>query len=79
MLMPLGVEAAGQASFGEGTGQIWLDNTQCTGSEGDILDCSTGSNGVNSCTHAQDAGVRCGNHVSKVVSYCGFRKSCKTN
>lgn len=57
----LGVEAPGQASFGEGAGQVWLDNTQCTGSEEEILDCSTSTSGVNSCTHAQDAGVRCGN------------------
>ena len=48
-----------QAGFGEGVGQIWLDNVQCTGSERKLIDCAASSSGVNSCTHAQDAGVKC--------------------
>ena len=48
-----------EASFGEGTGRIWLDNVQCTGNERTLINCTASSNGVNSCTHAQDAGVRC--------------------
>lgn len=55
----LGAEAFAQASFGEGTGRIWLANIQCTGNETSLLDCSVASNGINSCTHARDAGVRC--------------------
>ena len=46
-------------SFGEGTGSIWLTNIQCTGSEMSLINCTASSSGVNSCTHAQDAGVRC--------------------
>ena len=45
--------------FGEGTGRIWLDNVQCTGNERALRNCTAISNGVNSCTHSQDAGVRC--------------------
>ena len=48
-----------QATFGEGTGRIWLDNVQCTGSERILVNCTASSNGVNSCVHSQDAGVRC--------------------
>ena len=57
----LGVEAFSQASFGEGTGRIWLDNVQCTGSERALRNChsTASSNGVSSCNHTQDAGVRC--------------------
>ena len=55
----VGAVALYQASFGEGTGRIWLDNVQCTGSERALINCTAESNGVNSCTHAQDAGVRC--------------------
>ena len=45
--------------FGEGTGKIWLDNVQCTGSERALINCTANSSGNNSCTHGQDAGVRC--------------------
>lgn len=43
----------------EGGGRIWLHNVQCTGRERALIDCTSISSGVNSCTHAQDAGVRC--------------------
>ena len=46
-------------NFGEGTGRIWLTNVQCTGSEIKLSNCTASSNETNSCTHAQDAGVRC--------------------
>ena len=55
----IGVQALSQATFGQGTGTIWLDNVQCTGSETTLTDCTASSTGVNTCTHAQDAGVRC--------------------
>ena len=55
----LGSVAVRGASFGEGIGRIWLDNVQCTGSERQLRNCSMDSGGINSCTHAQDAGVRC--------------------
>ena len=48
-----------QAVFGEGTGRIWLDSVQCTGSERALINCTARFNGSNSCTHAKDAGVRC--------------------
>ncbi len=54
-----GAEALSRASFGEGAGRIWLDNVQCTGSERALMNCTASSNGVNFCTHADDAGVRC--------------------
>ena len=60
-----GSAALSGASFGEGTGRILLDNVQCIGSERELRNCTASSNGTNSCTHAQDAGVRCqplGNH-----------------
>ena len=45
--------------FGEGRESIWLENVQCTGSESRLVSCRSNSSGLNSCTHAQDAGVRC--------------------
>ncbi|XP_016390829.1 deleted in malignant brain tumors 1 protein-like isoform X3 [Sinocyclocheilus rhinocerous] len=48
------------AAFGNGTGNILMDNVLCTGSESSLKECSH-STSVNSlCTHSQDAGVICG-------------------
>ena len=54
-----GVNASTRASFGEGRGRISLSNVQCSGNETELLNCTISSGGVNPCTHAQDAGVRC--------------------
>ena len=54
-----GAQALSGGSFGEGTGRIWLDNVQCTGSERELLNCTAIFNATNTCAHSQDAGVRC--------------------
>ena len=59
MIVFLGAQAVVGAAFGQGLGRIWLDSVQCTGTEGELGNCTADSSGVNSCTHAQDAGVRC--------------------
>lgn len=47
------------ASYGQGSGAIWLENVSCQGNESSILDCKHSEFGVNNCTHAYDAGVYC--------------------
>ncbi|NWV12328.1 MARCO protein, partial [Ptilonorhynchus violaceus] len=42
-----------------GTGQIWLDDVNCSGSEITIVDCSKREWGVNNCNHQEDVGVEC--------------------
>ena len=59
MFFIIGAVSFNGGGFGEGTGRIWLDNVECTGSERTLMDCTASSSGINSCTHAQDAGVRC--------------------
>lgn len=49
----------GGAGFGEGTGRIWMNNVQCTGNEKTLMNCTANLNGMNNCSHVQDAGVRC--------------------
>ncbi|XP_029937315.1 macrophage receptor MARCO-like isoform X2 [Myripristis murdjan] len=42
-----------------GTGNIWLDDLRCTGTETNIFDCPHNGVGVNNCDHGEDAGVQC--------------------
>ena len=57
---PAGSETVfGFHRFGQGTGPIWLDDVQCSGSEARLLDCSSAAIGVHDCTHYEDASVRC--------------------
>ena len=46
--------------FGSGSGPIFLDQLQCSGSEQSLLDCPTFTDvGLHSCDHSMDAGVKC--------------------
>ncbi|XP_041454769.1 deleted in malignant brain tumors 1 protein-like isoform X1 [Lytechinus variegatus] len=45
--------------FGEGSGTIWLDDLQCSGSEDELSACSSKGWGVHNCGHSEDAGLRC--------------------
>ena len=48
------------AYYGQGSGPIWLDYVYCTGSESIITSCGhLGFNVTRSCSHSEDAGVRC--------------------
>ena len=76
----LGFGSSGQyysyAYFGQGSGPIWLDYVTCIGNETMISYC--GHLGINvtsrSCSHHQDAGVRCygtqGTYVCMYYYYC---------
>ena len=56
----IGAASYTDARFGQGSGQILLNNINCVGSETSLINCTHDSIGMSgSCTHADDAGVRC--------------------
>ncbi|OPJ90412.1 zinc finger protein 501-like [Patagioenas fasciata monilis] len=53
------VSAPRAARFGQGSGRIWLENVNCTGTEAALDQCQARPWGSNGCDHRQDAGVVC--------------------
>ena len=53
------LSAPKEAAFGQGTGQIWLDDVGCFGNETSISQCIHKGWGVENCGHNEDAGVVC--------------------
>ena len=53
------INASDNAYYGEGSGQIWLDDVNCVGTELTIENCSHRGWGIENCSHSEDAGVQC--------------------
>ena len=47
------------SGFANGIGQIWLSNVRCSGTQTRLVDCSHSAFGIHTCSHIEDAGVRC--------------------
>ena len=52
----------GEMKYGEGSGEIWLDNVECVGNELIIQNCVHNGWGNENCHHDEDVGVKCGNN-----------------
>ena len=53
------VKALHSAHYGQGTGAIFLDNLECTGTESSLIHCRHGGLYSHNCNHGEDAGVIC--------------------
>ena len=65
----LTVNARSNAYYGQGSGQIWLNNVTCLGNESTIEDCSHDGWGIHDCSHSKDAGVECAASNGNLAMY----------
>ena len=52
-------EVSHLASYGDGTGPVWLGDVACTGNESRLTDCHANPLRVHNCSPSNDAGVNC--------------------
>ncbi|XP_062373475.1 antigen WC1.1-like [Sardina pilchardus] len=67
------VEALKGAQFGQGSGNIWMKDVQCVGSESTVKYCMPQRWGAENCGHHQDAGVICSGVQLVGRSHCSGR------
>uniref|UniRef100_A0A8C2DED9 SRCR domain-containing protein n=1 Tax=Cyprinus carpio TaxID=7962 RepID=A0A8C2DED9_CYPCA len=61
------VDALGDAHFGSGSGPIWINYVECSGSESTLKNCTSGGWGKYGCDHSKDAGVICSGELLQIM------------
>ena len=59
----VGARYFSRAHYGSGTGNIFLDQVECSGCENDLLACSYSPIGNHNCYHTEDIGVSCSSAI----------------
>ncbi|XP_072529569.1 scavenger receptor cysteine-rich domain-containing protein DMBT1-like [Salminus brasiliensis] len=68
------VDALSEAHFGSGSGPIWMDDVDCSGSESTLKNCRSRLWGKHDCSQTQNSGVICSGRVKLVgESRCSGR------
>ncbi|KAI4872548.1 hypothetical protein NFI96_003105 [Prochilodus magdalenae] len=67
------VDALSDAHFGPGSGPIWMDDVDCTGSESTLKNCRSSESSKRNCDHSRDAGVICSGVRLVGGSHCSGR------
>ncbi|NXC09711.1 DMBT1 protein, partial [Orthonyx spaldingii] len=69
------LSATSSASFGQGSGNIYLDDVNCAGSESFLFQCRHNGWGTHNCGHGEDAGVVCSGTIDLTSCILGpFQK-----
>ena len=58
-LVNIGATARCCGGFGQGSGQIVLDQLNCIGTETSLFNCPANPIGSHNCVHSEDVGVTC--------------------
>ena len=61
------------ATFGEGTGHIWMDRVECVGHENALQECGFQGWAVEQCDHSRDVGVICNGSGTYSNIACVYR------
>ena len=61
------------AYFGEGSGPIHLSQAHCQINVSKLVDCEIDRDGINNCSHSQDAGVICKGIMVKIIRFTNIK------
>lgn len=63
------IAATREATFGRGTGRIWMNDVKCQGDEDSLNKCKYDDRQPVNCNHGEDAGVVCGHPKGEGLLY----------